>query len=297
MIRGVLDEFKQRSVVRVAGIYAVAGWAVFQVVNTLFPALELPRWTVSLSALLFLAGFPVAIGLAWFFEITEGGVRLAPRDRRGFGGGRFGWIDWLVGAVVVLVFGFAVVQLVTVLRSDGEPGAPAAAPARSVAVLPFASFSEVRGDEYFADGLTEELINSLAQSEELRVAGRTSSFYFKGRNEDLRQIGRQLGVAHVVEGSVRRAGDRLQGNRAADRGEQRLPPLVGDLRPQCRRRARHPDRDRRDRRPHLAHPSGRRRAGARDQRGRLSQGADRPRAIAHAGAGATCAPPARSTAS
>lgn len=160
MIRGVLDEFKQRSVVRVAGIYAVAGWAVFQVVNTLFPALDLPRWTVSLSALLFLAGFPVAIGLAWFFEVTDEGVRLTPRDRRGFGGGRFGWIDWLVGAVVVLVFGFAVVQLVTVLRSDGEPGAPAAAPARSVAVLPFASFSEVRGDEYFADGLTEELINS-----------------------------------------------------------------------------------------------------------------------------------------
>src|SRR6185436_20006234 len=81
---------------------------------------------------------------------------------------------------------------------------------KSVAVLPFASFSDVRSDGYFADGLTEELINSLAQSPELKVAGRTSSFYFKGRNLDLREVGRKLGVAHVVEGSVRRSGTKLR---------------------------------------------------------------------------------------
>lgn len=211
MIRGVLDELKQRSVVRVAGVYAVAGWAVFQVINTLFPALDMPRWTVSAAALLFLAGFPVAILLAWMFEATPDGIRLAPRDRRRFGSGQFGWIDWLIAAVVVIVFAFSAVQLVN-LRQEATGSRPlfATTPSRSVAVLPFASFSAVQADGFFADGLTEELINSLAQSPELKVAGRTSSFYFKGRNEDLRDVGRKLGVAHVVEGSVRRAGERLR---------------------------------------------------------------------------------------
>ena len=77
-----------------------------------------------------------------------------------------------------------------------------------MAVLPFASFSAVQADGFFADGLTKELIDGLAQSPELKVAGRTSSFYFKGRNENIREVGRKLGVAHVVEGSIRRAGRR-----------------------------------------------------------------------------------------
>ncbi|MDT9599611.1 tetratricopeptide repeat protein [Sphingosinicella rhizophila] len=210
MIRGVLDELKQRSVVRVAGLYAVAGWAVFQVVNTLFPAINMPKWTVSAAALLFLAGFPVAVTLAWMFEVTPEGIRLAPRDRRRFGSGQFGWIDWLIATVVVIVFAFAAVQLVSLRKEAAGSPLFASTSSRSVAVLPFASFSQVQADGYFADGLTEELINSLAQSPELKVAGRTSSFYFKGKNEDLRDVGRKLGVAHVVEGSVRRAGEKLR---------------------------------------------------------------------------------------
>src|SRR5688572_4260654 len=212
MIRGLLDELKKRSVVRVAGIYAVAGWAVFQVVNAMFPALEMPPWTVSLAALLFLAGFPVAVALAWMFEITPEGIKMVPRDQRRFGSGPFGWIDWLIAATVVAVFAFSIVQIGRLKDGSGQRlgSVFAGAPAKSVAVLPFASFSELPRDGFFADGLTEEVINSLAQSPELKVAGRTSSFYFKGRNEDLREVGRKLGVAHVVEGSVRRAGDRLR---------------------------------------------------------------------------------------
>ncbi|HEY5721642.1 MAG TPA: tetratricopeptide repeat protein [Allosphingosinicella sp.] len=213
MIRGVLDELKKRSVVRVAGLYAVGGWAVFQVVNALFPALGLEPWLVRAAALIFLAGFPVAIALAWMFEITPDGIKLVPgAQRQRFGRGRFGWIDWTIAAVVVAVFSFSIVQLANLRNSDGRGIASALAgvPAKSVAVLPFASFSEVRGDGYFADGLTEEVINSLAQSPDLKVAGRTSSFYFKGRNLDLREVGRKLGVAHVVEGSVRRSGETLR---------------------------------------------------------------------------------------
>lgn len=197
---------------RVAGFYAVAGWAVFQVVNALFPALDFPQWTVSLAALLFLAGFPIAVILAWMFEITPEGIKLVPGDRRKFGAGQYGWIDWLIAAVVAAAFVFAVVQLSNVrqLVSEKIGSALTGASSRSVAVLPFASFSAAQSDGFFADGLTEELINSLAQSPELKVAGRTSSFYFKGRNIDLREIGTKLGVAHVVEGSVRRDGDRMR---------------------------------------------------------------------------------------
>ena len=213
VIRGILDELKKRSVVRVAGLYAVGGWAVFQVVNALFPALGLDPWLVRAAALIFLAGFPVAIALAWMFEITPEGIKLVPgAQRQRFGRGKFGWIDWTIAAVVVAVFAFSIAQLANLRNSNGEGigSAFANVPAKSVAVLPFASFSEVPGDGFFADGLTEEVINSLAQSPDLKVAGRTSSFYFKGRNLDLREVGRKLGVAHVVEGSVRRSGDTLR---------------------------------------------------------------------------------------
>jgi len=198
--------------VRVAGVYAVAGWAVFQVINAIFPPLGFPAWTVSLSALLFLAGFPIAVILAWMFEITPDGIKLVPGNRRKFGAGQYGWIDWLIAAVVAGAFVFAVVQLSNVrqLVSEKVGSALAGTSSKSVAVLPFASFSAAESDGFFADGLTEELINSLAQSPELKVAGRTSSFYFKGRNIDLREIGAKLGVAHVVEGSVRRDGDRMR---------------------------------------------------------------------------------------
>lgn len=197
---------------RVAGVYAVAGWAVFQVINAIFPPLGFPAWTVSLSALLFLAGFPIAVILAWMFEITPDGIKLVPGNRRKFGAGQYGWIDWLIAAVVAAAFAFAVVQLSNLrqLVSEKVGSALVGTSSKSVAVLPFASFSAAQSDGYFADGLTEELINSLAQSPELKVAGRTSSFYFKGRNIDLREIGRKLGVAHVVEGSVRRDGDRMR---------------------------------------------------------------------------------------
>ncbi|MGZ8998979.1 MAG: hypothetical protein ACXW2T_09000, partial [Allosphingosinicella sp.] len=132
--------------------------------------------------------------------------------RRKFGAGRYGWIDWLIAAVVAAAFVFAVVQLSNVRQMVSEKvgSALSGTSSRSVAVLPFASFSAAQSDGFFADGLTEELINSLAQSPELKVAGRTSSFYFKGRNIDLREIGSKLGVAHVVEGSVRRDGDRMR---------------------------------------------------------------------------------------
>ncbi|MFO1428422.1 MAG: tetratricopeptide repeat protein [Steroidobacteraceae bacterium] len=220
-----LARLKERNVLRVGGVYAVTGYALFQVANNLFPALNLPKWTVSLAAALFLLGFPIALVMAYAFERTPQGIRRAAPDVDGAPPLRLGWFDWtLLGATAVLVgLGVAefLMQPVAVtgagrdtVHAERAAGAPSAAPpgvpAKSVAVLPFVNFSRVADADDFADGLTEELINGLAQLPELRVAGRTSSFYFKGRNEDLREIGRRLGVAHVIEGSVRRSGDRLR---------------------------------------------------------------------------------------
>ncbi len=149
--------------------------------------------------------------------------------RRRSEGLKLGAFDWLLLTAAAGVFAFATVQLVGVIRAGDEVEVPAATavtataapanpaplalpplPLRSVAVLPFVNFGDDRDGELFADGLTEELIHGLAQLGELHVAGRTSAFYFKGRNEDLREVGRKLGVAHVLEGSVRRVGQQLR---------------------------------------------------------------------------------------
>jgi TolB-like protein/Tfp pilus assembly protein PilF len=206
----LLSELRQRHVLRVAGLYVVGGWPAFQVVNSLFPALNLPAWSVTLVAVLFLLGLPVAMIIAYAFESTPEGVRRAAPPDPARAGAPLTWFDWSLLAASIAIVALAVTQFV--MRSTLAPQASASqggAPA-SIAVLPFVNFSDASDAEYFADGLTEELINGLAQLPDLKVVGRTSTFYFKGRNEDLREIGRKLGVAHVLEGSVRRSGERLR---------------------------------------------------------------------------------------
>jgi TolB-like protein len=209
---GWLARLKQRKVFRMTGFYAVTGYAVFQIANNLLPALNLPRWTVTLLAALYVVGFPLVIGLSYAFDYADGRLhRTLPGRQRA---PALGWFDWSLLGAALLMLVVAGVQLVRGVSAPGGLGTPtetaAVAPARSIAVLPFVSFSEGKDGEYFADGLTEELINGLAQMPDLHVAGRTSAFYFKGRNEDLREIGRKLGVAHVLEGSVRRSGGTLR---------------------------------------------------------------------------------------
>jgi TolB-like protein/cytochrome c-type biogenesis protein CcmH/NrfG len=210
VLQGLLNELKQRHVLRVAGVYTVSGWALFKAVASLFPALNLPTWSVTFVAALFLLGLPIVVIIAYAFERTPEGIRrAAPGSSEQ--AAPVGWFDWaLLGTSVVIVV-LAITQFATTWAQRAAPAAPpAAAGAPSIAVLPFVNFSDASDGEYFADGLTEELINDLAQLPGLKVAGRTSAFYFKGRNEDLREIGRTLGVAHVLEGSVRRSGDHLR---------------------------------------------------------------------------------------
>jgi TolB-like protein/Tfp pilus assembly protein PilF len=202
-----LSEFKRRRLIRVAGVYAVTCWAVFQVAASLFPVLHLPGWTVTLVAVLLMLGFPVALIVAWAFEASPQGPRLTEPAQPGAPKLRIGWGDWALMAVAGAILALVVAEAGGIAPSLGGHGAGSA---KSVAVLPFVNMSTDKDDDLFADGLSEEVINGLAQIPDLKVAGRTSAFYFKGRNEDLRLIGQQLGVANVVEGSVRREGDRLR---------------------------------------------------------------------------------------
>ena len=211
MFKRFLRELKRRQVIRVGGVYAVAAWGVFTVVDKILETLQLPSWVSTLALAMLVVGFPVALVLAWIFD--RGRVDTGPgaAGEAGPAAGRPALTrsDMLLIAAMVVVVGLVGAQI------GGLVGGRAAilgsgVPQRSVAVLPFTAFGQHNDTEYFADGLTEEVINSLAQTPELKVAGRTSAFYFKGRNEDLREVGKRLGVAHVVEGSVRRDGNRLR---------------------------------------------------------------------------------------
>ena len=196
-------ELKRRKVFRVAIAYIVAGWVVAQVADLALGAFEAPVWVLKAFLILLALGFPVALMLAWAHQLSpEGLIRDSgsgddepPLPINGLR------TDRIIMAVMVAAIGLV---LFAMLHRNDEP-TPGG---ESIAVLPFVNMS---GDEdYFADGLSEELLNLLAKIPDLKVAGRTSSFAFKGRNEDLREIGEALGVEHVLEGSVRRSGDRLR---------------------------------------------------------------------------------------
>jgi serine/threonine-protein kinase len=219
------QELKRRNVIRMALLYVVVGWVVLQIADVLFDPLGLPDWTFRLVLGLLLLGFPFALIFAWVFELTpEGLKRERDVDRDDSNTRRTGH---KMNAAIVALLALAIVGLVLdrVIPESGptpepaagqtsEPSAEAVAAgaetANTIAVLPFVNISGDPNNEYFSDGLTEELLNTLVRIGGLRVTGRTSSFAFKGQNVDLREIGRLLNVANVLEGSVRKAGNRVR---------------------------------------------------------------------------------------
>ena len=212
-----LGELKRRNVFRVAGVYAVVGWLLVQVAAALEEAVNLPDWFDGMVVSLLLIGFPLALVFAWAFELTPEGLKrtAAVSPEESITAQTGSKLD-VVLIVALLVFGagmFAPRLLERGAEPASAPAADSAAPAvreASIAVLPFADLSQDKDQEYFADGISEELLNVLAQVKGMKVAGRTSSFAFKGRNEDLREIGEVLGVAHILEGSVRSQGDKVR---------------------------------------------------------------------------------------
>jgi TolB-like protein/Tfp pilus assembly protein PilF len=207
--RRIVSEVQRRHVGRVAGVYAVAGWALIQVAATVFPLLGAPEWLPRLSVVLVIAGFPVALILAWVFDLTPRGLQRtqelpeavapAPVTPRSAYARSIGFVG--VGIIVALV-GFAAFPIV-------RPHS-AAEGVRSIAVLPFVDMSEKHDQEYFADGVSEEIRNRLAQVEGLKVSARTASFVFKGRSVAIEEIGESLDVEAVLEGSIRREGNQVR---------------------------------------------------------------------------------------
>ncbi len=199
----LIAELKRRKVVQVGVAYLIVAWLVIQVGATVAPQLALPEWAPRLITLLVLLGFPISLVIAWMVDVTPEGIKV---ESAGFGNKRVFTVAAVLAALAIGWF----------LRGYGGATAPdtpeavAALGERSTAVLPFVNMSADKDNEYFSDGLTETLLHKLAQVSELKVAARTSSFAFKGKQQDVRSIGAELGVATVVEGSVQRAGDTLR---------------------------------------------------------------------------------------
>jgi len=210
-------ELRRRNVFKVMVAYAIVGWLLIEMSATVFPALKLPEWTVTFVTALILISFPIILIGAWAFEVTPDGIkrtREVPLEHSvtHITGRKF---DFAIIALLVLALVFVVVDNY-VLRDEPAPAPseqtrPAIQPVeKSIAVLPFVNMSSDPEQEFFSDGLSEEILNLLAKIPSLKVIGRTSSFAFKGKNQDLRGIGQALGVNTVLEGSVRKSGDRVR---------------------------------------------------------------------------------------
>jgi adenylate cyclase len=210
-IDNFFSELKRRNVYKVAVAYAVVAWLLIQAASILLPTFEAPAWVMKVIVLVLVLGFPVALIFSWAFEITPEGIKLEseidPNKSIKRRTGRK--IVGITIAVAVLAAGLFVFQLLRPrLTSTGLPSTTAnALPEKSVAVLAFENISDDKGSEYFSDGISEELLTVLQKIPGLRVAARTSAFSFKGKNATAQEIGQKLGVAHLVEGSVRKAGD------------------------------------------------------------------------------------------
>jgi TolB-like protein/Flp pilus assembly protein TadD len=199
---GFFEEVKRRKVYRVAAAYIIAAGGIIQLASATFPAWELPPWSLRLVILLLLVGFPIALILAWAFDITAQGIQAAPdttaprtRRRRN--------IIMLVatGVIISAATGFFLLPRVAAHKVD-----------KSIAVLPFENLSDEKENAYFADGVQDDVLTNLSKISDLRVISRTSVMQYRGRPTNLREIGKALGVSNILEGSVRRSGNRVRVN-------------------------------------------------------------------------------------
>lgn len=239
MLLPVFEELKRRNVFRVGIAYAVTAWLLLQLGDIVVDAIDAPGWVMKSLLALLIIGFPVALLFAWAFEVTPEGIKRESEVDRSASITRVTRkkLDVAIMAVLVLALGYFVFDKFVVrpvaeppsaavaagssgstkASSAGDTAAPppssmaaAAPPEKSIAVLPFVNLSSDPEQEYFSDGISEELLNVMAQFPGLRVAARTSSFQFKDRNQDIGEIARLLKVRHVLEGSVRKAGNQLR---------------------------------------------------------------------------------------
>ena len=204
-------ELKRRNVIRMAGLYLVGAWLLTQVTSTVLPMFGAPEWLPRSIVILLAIGFVPTLIFSWVFELTPEGLKrdeevkpkqsIAPQTARR--------MDRMIIVVLLVALGYFAFDKFVLNQHRETPGsstsAKAAANERSVAVLAFANLSDDKGSEYFSDGISEELLTVLQKIPGLHVAARTSAFSFKGKNATAQEIGEKLGVANLVEGSVRKA--------------------------------------------------------------------------------------------
>jgi TolB-like protein/Tfp pilus assembly protein PilF len=215
--RNLFAELKRRNVYKVAVAYAIVGWLLVQVATQVFPIFEIPNWALRLIVLAIVIGFPIALVLAWAFELTPEGIKrteeadLAGRTRPK----SHAWIYVVViGAAISTALFFlgryTATNTASVVRT--EAAAASSIPQKSIAVLPFDNLSRDPENAYFAEGIQDEILTRLAKINDLKVIGRSSTRRFKSGSEDVSGIAKQLGVAHLLEGSVQKATDRVRVN-------------------------------------------------------------------------------------
>ena len=203
------SELYRRNVFKVGAAYLVVAWLLLEVASVVSPILDLPTWVPRAILLLLVIGFPLSLIFAWAFEVTPEGIKptsdVKPEDSiTGLTGRKLDFV--VIGLLSIAVLVLAVDKYVLV----EEPDKSATISEPSIAVLPFADMSPDKDQEYLSDGISEELLNLLAQVEGLKVIARTSSFAFKDQNIGIKEIAEELDVAHILEGSVRKAEDRLR---------------------------------------------------------------------------------------
>lgn len=209
-----LEQIKRRNVGRVAILYLVVGYLVLETFGVFFHLLAMPEWVGRAMVVVVALGFPVALLFAWAYEITPEGIKptaeVPPTQSVARHTGRR--LDRAIIMMLAVALSYFVVDKFWLSKRVAAPAAaaPVVSLDKSIAVLPFVDMSEKKDQEYFADGMAEEIINLLVTIPDLKVIGRTSSFQFKDKTDDLRRIGAALGAAYIVEGSVRRSGDHIR---------------------------------------------------------------------------------------
>src|SRR5256714_143130 len=199
---GFFEEVKRRKVYRVAAAYVIVAGGIIQLASAAFPAWELPNWSLRLVIVLLLIGFPIALILAWAFDVTPQGIKATPISTVP-GAHRRRNLLMLVatGVVFSAAAGFFLLPRLSAHKID-----------KSIAVLPFENLSDEKENAYFADGIQDDILTNLSKIGDLKVISRTSVMSYRGKASNVREIGKALGVSAILEGSVRRAGNRVRVN-------------------------------------------------------------------------------------
>jgi len=208
-------ELKRRNVYKVGIAYIVAGWALSQGIAQVFPVFDVPNWVIRSIVVLIIIGLPIALVLAWMFEITPQGIKRTETADAMPGTARQKKHTWIyvvvIGALLSIGLFFLGRYTAENKMENGRPGGPSV-PEKSIAVLPFDNLSRDPDNAYFAEGVQEEILTRLARVADLKVISRTSTQRFNSAPSDLRDIAKQLGVRHILEGSVQKANDQVRVN-------------------------------------------------------------------------------------